>query len=159
MIRRSGENIAAGEVEEVLATHPGIRLAAVAGVPDELRGEEVKAWYVPGSTDVRPADLAAFCREHLAAFKVPRFWQPAEDLPRTDSERVAKPRLSELTGPVFDLTTGAWTSTAPDGLGTREACRTAGNGNRSFGQVSCTDEDHLVMGGLDGSQDHGHAGR
>ena len=49
MIRRSGENVAAGEVEEVLLTHPEIRLVAVTGVPDELRGEEVKAFYVAGA--------------------------------------------------------------------------------------------------------------
>ena len=51
MIRRSGENIAAREVEEVLLAHPSVRLAAVVGVPDELRGEEVKAYVVaPGAT-------------------------------------------------------------------------------------------------------------
>jgi crotonobetaine/carnitine-CoA ligase len=108
VIRRSGENVAAGEVEEVLLTHPGIRLAAVTGVPDELRGEEVKAYYVAESEAVTPAALAGYCAERLAAFKVPRFWQAAADLPRTDSERVAKQRLGELTGPVFDLRAGAW---------------------------------------------------
>src|SRR5258708_25892109 len=89
MIRRSGEKVAAGEVEEVLLTDPGIRLAAVTGVPDELRGEEVTAYYVAESDAVTPAALAAYCAERLAAFKVPRFWQAAADLPRTDSERVA----------------------------------------------------------------------
>ncbi|HEY3905787.1 MAG TPA: AMP-binding protein [Streptosporangiaceae bacterium] len=112
MIRRSGENVAAGEVEEVLLTHPAIRLVAVTGVPDELRGEEVKAYYVAGPQAVPPAELAAYCTERLASFKVPRFWQPAADLPRTDSERVAKQRLGELAGPVFDLRTGAWNSGA-----------------------------------------------
>jgi carnitine-CoA ligase len=109
MIRRSGENVAAREVEEVLLTHPGIRLVAVTGVPDDIRGEEVKAWYVADGT-AGPAELTAFCRERLAAFKVPRFWQPAADLPRTDSERVAKSRLGELAGPVWDATTGGWTA-------------------------------------------------
>ncbi len=109
MIRRGGENVAAGQVEEVLLTHPGVRLVAVAGVPDELRGEEVKAWYVPGPGGVSPPELASYCGQRLAAFKVPRFWQPAADLPRTDSQRVAKNRLSELTGPVFDRSSGRWT--------------------------------------------------
>src|SRR6185437_12750920 len=108
MIRRSGENVAAGEVEEVLLTYQGIRLAAVTGVPDDLRGEEVKAYYVAESDAITPAGLAAYCAERLAAFKVPRFWQPAADLPRTDSERVAKQRLRDLAGPVFDLRTGTW---------------------------------------------------
>jgi crotonobetaine/carnitine-CoA ligase len=111
MIRRSGENVAAREVEEVLLTHPRIRLVAVTGVPDEIRGEEVKACYVTsaGITDVRPDELAGYCGERLAAFKVPRYWQPATDLPRTDSERVIKERLGELTGPVFDRAAGTWT--------------------------------------------------
>ena len=109
MIRRGGENVAAREVEEVLLAHPGIRLAAVTAVPDEIRGEEVKAYYVTGdSTEIGPAELAAYCRERLASFKVPRFWQPANDLPRTDSERVVKKQLSQLTGPVFDTADGTW---------------------------------------------------
>jgi crotonobetaine/carnitine-CoA ligase len=113
MIRRSGENVAAREVEEVLLSHPGIRLAAVTGIPDEIRGEEVKAWYVTSGlgSDVSPAELARYCAERLAAFKVPRYWQPAEDLPRTDSERVIKERLPELAGDVFDQADGMWTGT------------------------------------------------
>jgi carnitine-CoA ligase len=113
-IRRSGENVAAREVEEVLLTHPRIRLAAVIGVPDEIRGEEVKACYVTseGLTDVRPDELAEYCGERLAAFKVPRYWQPATDLPRTDSERVIKKRLGELTEPVFDRAGDTWTGSS-----------------------------------------------
>jgi carnitine-CoA ligase len=114
MIRRSGENVAAREVEEVLLGHPAIRVVAVTGVPDDIRGEEVKAYYVTvtgaAGDEITPAELADYCRERLAAFKVPRFWQPAADLPRTDSERVVKARLGELAGPVFDVTSGQWAS-------------------------------------------------
>jgi carnitine-CoA ligase len=106
MIRRSGENVAAREVEEVLLTHPAVRLAAVTAVPDEIRGEEVKAYYV--ADGVTPRELADYCAARLARFKVPRFWQPAADLPRTDSERVAKARLGELAGRVFDAAGGGW---------------------------------------------------
>jgi carnitine-CoA ligase len=106
MIRRSGENVAAREVEEVLLTHPRVSQAAVTGVADELRGEEVKAYYV--AAGVTPGELAGFCRVRLAAFKVPRFWQPADDLPRTDSERVAKSALVQLAGPVYDAVSGQW---------------------------------------------------
>jgi len=108
MIRRGGENVAAGEVEEVLLTHPAVALAAVVAVPDEIRGEEVKAYYVADGPAVTPADLAAWCGERLARFKVPRFWQPAGDLPRTDSERVIKKQLADLAGPVFDTASGTW---------------------------------------------------
>jgi crotonobetaine/carnitine-CoA ligase len=109
MIRRGGENVAAREVEEILLTHAAVRLAAVCAVPDEIRGEEVKAYYVADhATPVTPGELAEYCRARLAAFKVPRFWQSQDDLPRTDSQRVAKSRLGELSGAVFDVTTGQW---------------------------------------------------
>src|ERR1700753_2197497 len=114
MIRRAGENVAAREVEEVLLTHPAVQLVAVVAVPDEIRGEEVKAYYVTATgsgcavPEVEPGELAACCGERLARFKVPRFWQPAADLPRTDSQRVIKKQLAELTGPVFDTASGVW---------------------------------------------------
>jgi crotonobetaine/carnitine-CoA ligase len=109
MIRRSGENVAAREVEEVLLIHPAVRLVAVTAVPDEIRGEEVKAYYVAES-DPGAAELVEFCRARLAAFKVPRYWQAADDLPRTDSQRVAKARLGEISGAVFDTVTGQWST-------------------------------------------------
>jgi crotonobetaine/carnitine-CoA ligase len=114
MIRRAGENVAAREVEEVLLTHPAIQLVAVVAVPDEIRGEEVKAYYVTAGSGaagsgVEPGELAAWCGERLARFKVPRFWQPAADLPRTDSQRVIKKQLAGLAGAVFDAAEGTWT--------------------------------------------------
>ena len=109
MIRRSGENIAAAEVEEVIMRHPGVRLAAVLAVEDDLRGEEVLACVVPAGgvprEDVSPAVLSAFCAERLARFKVPRYWTYRDDLPRTPSERVRKEALREEHD---DPTTGAW---------------------------------------------------
>jgi crotonobetaine/carnitine-CoA ligase len=91
MIRRGGENVAAYEVEGVLMSHPAVQLAAVIGVPDEIRGEEVKAFIVGTATET---ELSEYCAERLAAFKVPRYWEFADDLPRTPSERVAKHLLS-----------------------------------------------------------------
>ena len=97
MIRRSGENIAAAEVEAVIAQHSAVRLAACVAVADDIRGEEVKAYVVlqpgHGPDDTPPADLAAFCAERLAYFKVPRYWTYRDDLPRTPSERVIKGAL------------------------------------------------------------------
>jgi carnitine-CoA ligase len=91
MIRRSGENIAAREVEDVLLAHPAVRLAAVLGVPDEIRGEEVMAYVVaPGAS---ADELTAWCAERLAAFKVPSRWEFRDDLPLTASHRVEKAKL------------------------------------------------------------------
>ncbi len=93
MIRRSGENVAAHEVEEVLLAHPSVRLAAVVGVPDEIRGEEVKAYVVaPGSS---PEELTAWAEARLASFKVPRVWEFRDALPLTASHRVEKAALRE----------------------------------------------------------------
>ena len=109
MIRRSGENIAAAEVEEVIMRHPGVRLAAVLAVEDDLRDEEVMAYVVPGDDvspeAVNPAVLSAFCAERLARFKVPRYWKYRDDLPRTPSERIRKEALREEHE---DPTAGAW---------------------------------------------------
>lgn len=95
MIRRSGENIAAQEVEGVLMSHPAVRLAAVVGVPDEIRGEEVRAYVVgDGPTETLAEELTAWCAERLAAFKVPSSWEFRDALPMTASERVAKKELT-----------------------------------------------------------------
>ena len=116
MIRRSGENIAAAEVEDVIMRHPGVRLAAVLAVEDELRGEEVMAYVVPSHgvsrDDVSPTVLSTFCAERLARFKVPRYWKYRDDLPRTPSERIRKEALREehedpRTG-AYDRVDGRW---------------------------------------------------
>ena len=115
MIRRTGENISAAEVEGVLAEHPAVRAAAVVPVPDELRGEEVKAFVQlqPGAEGTDPAALLAFARARLAAFKVPRFYEYVTDFPRTPSERVAKHVLlaqrDDQRRGAWDATTGTWT--------------------------------------------------
>lgn len=112
IIRRMGENISAAEVEGVLRSHPKVVDAAVVPVPDDLRGEEVKAYVQikPGET-FSPEDVIAFCRENLAAFKIPRFVELRhEDFERTPSMRVHKQSLlkekSDLRQGSFDRETG-----------------------------------------------------
>jgi len=116
MIRRSGENISASEVEEVIKLHPGVQYVACVPVPDDVRGEEVKAYVVlrPGETKetVPPEELVEFCSKKLAYFKVPRYWEYRDDLPRTPSERVAKHVLikekSDLRLDSYDRVEGIW---------------------------------------------------
>lgn len=111
MIRRSGENVSASEVEEVLRTHPGILDAAVIAVPDPLRGEEIKAYVilVDGNSQresISPEAIAAFCRSKLAPYKVPRYIEyRSTDFPRTPSMRVQK---DELRRERPDLLDGVW---------------------------------------------------
>jgi carnitine-CoA ligase len=94
VIRRRGENLSPAEVEQVLAGHPAVAECAVVGVASALSEEEVKAFVVaaPGHA-VDPDQLRAFVAERLAPFKVPRYWQLLEELPRTPTARVAKHRL------------------------------------------------------------------
>ena len=112
MIRRGGENISAAEVEAVLCQHPAVRMAACVPVPDEIRGEEVKAFLQlqPGETrDSAPPDaVLAFCRAKLAAFKVPRFISYLDEFPLTPSQRIEKHRLSREREGAYDAVTRTW---------------------------------------------------
>jgi crotonobetaine/carnitine-CoA ligase len=96
VLRRRGENLSPVEVEESLAEHPSVLECAVVGVPSELSEEEVKAFIVaaPGSAPDF-AELRAHAAARLAAFKVPRYWQLIDELPRTPTARVAKHRLPQ----------------------------------------------------------------
>lgn len=95
LIRRGGENIAPFEVESVLRLHPQVVDAAVVPVADPLRGEEVKAYIeVAPASEVDPGEVVAFCRQHLARHKVPRFVEVRrEPFPRTPSHRIRKTEL------------------------------------------------------------------
>ena len=126
MIRRSGENVAAAEIEEVLRTHPKILDAAVIPEPDELRGEEIKAFVqlVAGESpdSVPPDAIAAHCAERLAAFKVPRYIAyQVGDFPRTPSLRVRKEllRATSHSASCWDRERGSFLAIATDTLGAR----------------------------------------
>lgn len=109
MIRRSGENIAAREVEAALVTIEGVEDAAAVPVRDPARGEEVKAYVVlkPGySRDkVTPDVILSEAARTLAAFKVPRYLEYVEDLPRTPSQKIKKDVLKALKP---DPRVGSW---------------------------------------------------
>jgi crotonobetaine/carnitine-CoA ligase len=98
IIRRLGENIAATEVENVLRSHPKVLEVAAVPAPDDLRGEEVKVHVLLTDSEnaaaCPPEDLIAFCAEHLARYKVPRFIEyRTADFDRTPSMRVKKKQL------------------------------------------------------------------
>jgi crotonobetaine/carnitine-CoA ligase len=95
VIRRRGENLAPGEVEDALVAHPGIVDAAVIAVPADLGEDDVKAFLVVGDgAALEPGELRAFLLERIAGYKVPRFIEVVDgDLPRTPTGRVAKHRL------------------------------------------------------------------
>ena len=84
MIIASGYNVYPRDVEEVLYEHPAIRECCVAGVPDRYRGETVKAYIVLRSgVEISVDDLRAFCRERLAAYKIPKIIEFRDSLPKS----------------------------------------------------------------------------
>jgi acyl-CoA synthetase (AMP-forming)/AMP-acid ligase II/acetyl-CoA acetyltransferase len=110
IIRRSGENIAALEVESALADHPAVKQVAVIAVPDEVRDEEVMACVVLVEHTVPNLDTVCsiqdWCLERLAYFKAPGYVALVDSLPVTATNKVQKAKLAEFTiDPVrrFDL--------------------------------------------------------
>ena len=91
-----GFNAYPAEIEQVLATHPGVSEAAVVGVPDERMGEVGKAFLVPRpGASIDPDEVVAFCRERMANYKVPRSVEVVDTLPRNASGKVLKFELRD----------------------------------------------------------------
>ncbi len=96
MIIAGGFNIYPREVEDVLFEHPAVKEAAVVGVPDPYRGETVKAFIVlKEGQNVTEEELNQFCRENLAAYKVPRIYEFRNELPKTMVGKVLRRQLQE----------------------------------------------------------------
>ncbi|WP_327053320.1 class I adenylate-forming enzyme family protein [Halomicrococcus gelatinilyticus] len=95
VILTAGYNVYPNEVEEVLHEHPSVEDASVAGVPDDRRGETVKAFVVPADgTDPDAERLRQHCLEHMAAYKHPREVEFVQRLPRTTSGKVQRFKLA-----------------------------------------------------------------
>ena len=97
MILTAGFNIYPAELEHVLASHPDVAMVAVGPIPDEMKGELAKA-YVVLKQDTSPSviELLAFCRERLAAYKIPRDIQFIADLPKTSTGKIMRRELINL---------------------------------------------------------------
>jgi acyl-CoA synthetase (AMP-forming)/AMP-acid ligase II len=102
VIRRSGENISAVEVEGVILQHPRIAGVGVAAVPDEVRGDEVMACVVTrgvlseAEQTTLAHELMRFCLQRLTYFKAPGFVAFCDELPLTATEKIQRARLGEL---------------------------------------------------------------
>ncbi len=96
VIRRRGENISSQEVEDVIKRHPSVLDCAVIAVPSELGEDEVKAYLTPRQpSQIDPEQIVRWCAENLAYFKVPRYIEVRDELPRTPSLRVRKDLLRQ----------------------------------------------------------------
>jgi len=105
VIRRSGENIAAIEVETILAKHPAIRQVAVAATPDPVRGDEVAALVVAnndGTDSDMAADIARWALGEIAYHKVPGWIGFVDALPRTPTEKILRAALKDLIAARMD---------------------------------------------------------
>ncbi len=91
MIKRSGENVSAGEVENVVLQHPAVFECAVIGLPDELRDEAIVAVVVLHSDEeVTESQLIEFCASKLASFRVPQRVVFEQSLPKTSVGKIQK---------------------------------------------------------------------
>lgn len=104
VIRRSGENIAAVEVESVLMRHPAIEAAAVAAVPDTVRGDEVFACIVPkeGADEALARDIVGWCLTQLAYYKAPGYVAFVEKLPLTGTQKIQRGELKKLAADLHE---------------------------------------------------------
>ena len=104
IIRRSGENIAAAEVEALLQTHPLVDQVAVLAVPDEVREEEVLACVVlravasdaqgePADVDAAVRTLFNFCHARLAYYKAPGWFWVTDRIPTTATQKIQKHQI------------------------------------------------------------------
>jgi long-chain acyl-CoA synthetase len=96
MINASGYKVWPREVEDVLYGHEAVREAAVIGVPDEYRGETVKAFVsLKSGTTTTPDELIEFCKAQMAAYKYPRSVEIVDELPKTVTGKILRRELRD----------------------------------------------------------------
>jgi long-chain acyl-CoA synthetase len=95
MILVSGFNVYPNEVEEVIASHPGVLECAVVGVKDRKSGEAVKAFVVRKDPNLTSDDIIKFVRTELTSYKVPRQIEFRDSLPKTNVGKILRRELRE----------------------------------------------------------------
>jgi long-chain acyl-CoA synthetase len=95
MILVSGFNVYPNEIEEVIASHPGVLECAVIGVPDAKSGEAVKAFVVRKDPNITTGDIIKFCHTQLTNYKVPRLIEFRTDLPKTNVGKILRRELRD----------------------------------------------------------------
>jgi acyl-coenzyme A synthetase/AMP-(fatty) acid ligase len=96
VIRRSGENIAAVEVEAALLQSPDVNNCAVCAVADEIRGDEVFAFVIPKGSAADAGEIFQHCVEHLTYFKTPGYIAFVDTLPLTASQKVSRGEVKKM---------------------------------------------------------------
>jgi long-chain acyl-CoA synthetase len=97
MIIAGGYNIYPVELDDVLMGHPKIMEACTIGLPDEYRGETVKAFVVvKEGQELTQEDVVTYCKENLAAYKVPKIIEFIEELPKSAVGKILRRKLKEM---------------------------------------------------------------
>ena len=94
IIKSRGEKVAPKEVESVLYSLPGVREAAVIGVPDPILGQAIKAFIVAEGGQLSEKQVLAHCRAHLEDYMVPKQVEFRAELPKTTSGKITKTSLT-----------------------------------------------------------------
>ena len=95
MILVSGFNVYPNEVEDVVASHPGVLEVAAIGVPDDKSGEAVKIFVVRKDPKLTEADLRAHCKENLTGYKLPRYIEFRDSLPKSNVGKIIRRELRD----------------------------------------------------------------
>lgn len=95
MILVSGFNVYPNEIEEVIASHPGVLECAVIGIPDSKSGEAVKAFVVKKDPNLTAEVVIKFCHEQLTGYKVPKHIEFRNDLPKTNVGKILRRQLRD----------------------------------------------------------------
>ncbi|WP_346915733.1 AMP-binding protein [uncultured Roseibium sp.] len=102
LIRRGGENISPIEIESSLIQMDGIADCAIAGVPDPVMDEEIKA-VVVRKDDISPEDIIAYLSERFPRYMLPRYLEFVDSIPKTANEKVRRELIKTIEPPVIDL--------------------------------------------------------
>jgi long-chain acyl-CoA synthetase len=96
MIKSGGMNVYPREVDECLCGHPKVKEACVVGIPQDMRGEKIKAFVVlKEGVSATATELLEYCRQRLAKFKVPKLVEFRAELPKTLIGKVLRRKLLE----------------------------------------------------------------
>ena len=105
MIRRSGENISAVEVESILNRHPEIASCAAAAAPDDVRGDEVAVFIILDGAEGNSAkaeEIVTWALDQMAYYKAPGWIAFVEDLPLTATQKILRGQLKDLLVKTFE---------------------------------------------------------
>ncbi|KIC38990.1 AMP-binding protein [Ruegeria sp. ANG-R] len=105
VIRRSGENIAAVEVESILNRHPEIKISAAVAAPDEVRGDEVAVFMILDGVKgdaAKAEEIATWALDQMAYYKVPGWIAFADDLPLTATQKILRGQMKDLMVKTFE---------------------------------------------------------